>query len=464
MDGISMESKLGLRSGIINETIIPYFIKETLMRAVDVIIKKRDHLALNSEEIHYFVNGLAKGTIPDYQIAAWAMAVLLNGMTDREITDLTLAMAQSGDTLDLSPVVPFTVDKHSTGGVGDKTSLTVAPIVAACGLPVGKMSGRGLGFSGGTLDKIQSIPGYRTNLTPGEFMDQLSEIGIVLTGQSANLAPADGILYALRDVTGTVQSLPLIASSIMSKKLAAGADAILLDVKTGVGAFMQTLEEARALAEIMTAIGRNAKRQVVCLLSDMNQPLGSQVGNALELKEAIEALHGDGPADYLEHCLTVASHMLVLGRRAETLDQARSMAQDAIHSGRAYDKFRQLVTAQGGDIRYVDDLSLLPAAHLIEPLEAPATGYLKTIHAREVGETAVDLGAGRASKSDSIDPAVGITILHKVGDFITQGEPLCWMHANDQEKLAGARTRLMAAHQIVEEEVLPLPLFYDIIQ
>jgi pyrimidine-nucleoside phosphorylase len=434
------------------------------MRAVDVIIKKRDHLALSSEEIHFFVKGLTEGTIPDYQVAAWAMAVLLNGMTDRETTDLTLAMAQSGDTLDLSPVVPFTVDKHSTGGVGDKTSLTVAPIVAACGLPVGKMSGRGLGFSGGTLDKIQSIPGYRTDLTSEEFMDQLSEISIVLTGQSANLAPADGILYALRDVTGTVQSLPLIASSIMSKKLAAGADAILLDVKTGVGAFMQTLEEARALAEIMTAIGRNADRQVVCLLSDMNQPLGSQVGNALELKEAIEALRGDAPADFREHCLTVASHMLVLGKKAEDLTHARSMAQDAINSARAYDKFRQLVDAQGGDIRYVDDLSLLPSAQFMQPLEAPANGYIKTIHAREVGETAVDLGAGRTSKGDSIDPAVGITILHKVGDHVTQGEPLCWIHANDKEKLTAAKNRLLAAHLIVEEEVPPLPLFYDIIQ
>jgi pyrimidine-nucleoside phosphorylase len=294
------------------------------MRAVDVIIKKRDHLALSSEEIHFFVKGLTEGTIPDYQVAAWAMAILLNGMTDRETTDLTLAMAQSGDTLDLSPVVPFTVDKHSTGGVGDKTSLTVAPIVAACGLPVGKMSGRGLGFSGGTLDKIQSIPGYRTDLTPEEFMDQLSDIGIVLTGQSANLAPADGILYALRDVTGTVQSLPLIASSIMSKKLAVGADAILLDVKSGVGAFMQTLDEARTLAEMMTAIGRNANRQVVCLVSDMNQPLGSQVGNALELKEAIETLRGDGPAELSR---TLPDGGITHACAGQTSRQSRSGAQ-----------------------------------------------------------------------------------------------------------------------------------------
>jgi len=258
------------------------------------------------------------------------MAILLNGMTDEETTNLTLAMANSGEWLDLSPVVPVAVDKHSTGGVGDKTSLTVAPIVAACGLAVGKMSGRGLGFSGGTLDKIQSIPGYRVDLTPQEFMEQLARIGIVLTGQSANLAPADGKLYALRDVTGTVQSLPLIASSIMSKKLAAGADAILLDVKSGVGAFMQTLEEARALAVIMTAIGKHSGRKVVCLLSDMNQSLGIQVGNSLELREAVETLKGAGPQDFLEHCLVVSSHMLVLGKKADSLISARDMAQKAL--------------------------------------------------------------------------------------------------------------------------------------
>ena len=434
------------------------------MRAVDIIVKKRDHQELTKEELNFFIAGITDESIPDYQAAAWAMATLLNGMTDRETTDLTLAMAHSGDILDLSAVVPFTVDKHSTGGVGDKTSLTVAPIVAACGLPVGKMSGRGLGFSGGTLDKIQSIPGYRTDLTPDEFLQQLDSIGIVLTGQSANLAPADGKLYALRDVTGTVQSLPLIASSIMSKKLAAGADAIVLDVKSGNGAFMETLDGARALANIMTAIGHHSGRQVVCLLSDMNQPLGHQVGNALELKEAIQALHGKGPEDFMEHCLVVSSHMLLLGSKAPTLEDARKLAQEALNSGRAFEKFLALVEAQNGDTRYVHDLSLLPTARYIEDVPAPRTGYLKTVHAREIGETAVDLGAGRASKKDEIDPAVGITILHKVGDKVEAGETLFTVHANDEARLAAAKQRLLNAHEIVDAPCDPLPLFYGVIQ
>ena len=434
------------------------------MRAVDIIVKKRDHKELTKDEINFFVKGIVDNTIPDYQAASWAMAVLLNGMTDQETTELTLAMANSGDILDLSPVVPFTVDKHSTGGVGDKTSLTVAPIVAACGLPVGKMSGRGLGFSGGTLDKIQSIPGYRTDLSPKEFMEQLDKIGIVLTGQSANLAPADGKMYALRDVTGTVQSLPLIASSIMSKKLAAGADAIVLDVKSGNGAFMETLEDAKALATIMTAIGKLSDRQVVCLLSDMNQPLGHQVGNALELKEAVEALHGNAPEDFMEHCLVVSAHMLVLGSKAKTLEEARDLAQKALGSGKAFEKFIALVKAQSGDPDYVHDLNLLPSAQYIEEVPAPKSGFLKVIHAREVGETAVDLGAGRASKKDKIDPAVGITILHKVGDQVKAEEPLFVVHANDKAKLNAAKERLLNAHHIVDEPCEPLPLFYGVIQ
>lgn len=434
------------------------------MRAVDIIIKKRDHQILTHEEINFFIQGFTKGEIPDYQASALAMAVLLNGMTDEETTDLTLAMANSGEWLDYSSIVPISVDKHSTGGVGDKTTLTVAPIVAACGLPVGKMSGRGLGFSGGTLDKIQSIPGYRVDLSPEEFMRQLTDIGIVLTGQSANLAPADGKMYALRDVTGTVQSLPLIASSIMSKKLAAGADAMVLDVKFGMGAFMQTLEEARALATIMTAIGKHSGRKVVCLLSDMNQPLGQQVGNALELREAIDSLKGIAPADYLEHCLVVASHMLVLGEKASTLLKARSMAEQALNSGSALQKLRQLVIAQGGDVRFVDDLDLLPQATYVETFPAQSTGYIHRIHAREIGESAVDLGAGRLTKQDAIDPAVGITILHKVGDFVNSGESLFIVHANDRQKAENAAQRIQNAHDIQDSPCNPLPLFYGIIE
>ncbi len=320
------------------------------MRAVDIIIKKKDREELTREEIEFFINGYVLGEIPDYQAAAWAMAVVLNGMTPRETTDLTLAIAGSGDTLDLSGVVPIAVDKHSTGGVGDKTTLVVEPLVAACGLPVGKMSGRGLGFSGGTLDKMESIPGYRTDLTTYEFVEQLRSIGLVLTGQTADLAPADGKLYALRDVTGTVQSIPLIASSVMSKKIAAGAHAIVLDVKVGLGAFMENLDEARQLAELMVSIAGLAKRRAVALLSDMNQPLGYAVGNLLELKEALDTYHGGGPPDFLEHCLVVAGHMLALGGQALNEEHGKQIAHQALKDGRGWERFKILVAAQGGDV------------------------------------------------------------------------------------------------------------------
>ena len=433
------------------------------MRAVDIIIKKRDRAELTGDEIDFFIDGLTHGSIPDYQASAWAMAVLLNGMTERETTDLTLAMAHSGETLDLTGVVPIAVDKHSTGGVGDKTTLVVEPIVASCGLPVGKMSGRGLGFSGGTLDKMESIPGYRTNLTREEFLHQLKQIGLVLTGQSGDLAPADGKLYALRDVTGTVPSIPLIASSIMSKKIAAGAQAIVLDVKVGVGAFMETLEDARRLAALMVAIGRLSGRKTVALLSDMNQPLGEAVGNALEVREAIDTLHGSGPADFREHCLIVASHMLNLGQKAPNLQFARQMAEEALESGQAWTLFRQLVHAQGGDLAYVDDPERLPRAALVETVSAARTGYLSGINAREVGETSVELGAGRARKEDPIEHSVGIVIHHKVGDRVEKGQPLFTIHANDPAKLKKARARLLAAHQWSDSPCDPLPLFYQVV-
>ncbi len=330
------------------------------MRAVDIIIKKRDKGVLTREEIDFFVEGFTRGDIPDYQAAAFAMAVMLNGMNAEETTYLTLAMARSGEVLDLTGVVDFVVDKHSTGGVGDKTTLVVEPAVATCGLPVGKMSGRGLGFTGGTLDKLESIPGYRTDLSTEEFIQQLKEIGLVLTGQSKDLAPADGKLYALRDVTGTVPSIPLIASSVMSKKIAGGAHAIVLDVKVGLGAFMETLESARELSRLMVDIGRLSGRKVVALLSDMNQPLGQAVGNALELKEAIDTLHGGGPEDFREHCLVVASHMLKVGGKAASLEEARQMVERVIAEGKAWEKFRQLVAAQGGDVSYVDHPEKLP--------------------------------------------------------------------------------------------------------
>jgi len=431
------------------------------MRAVDIIINKRDKKQLTTAEIEFFVRGFTNGEIPDYQASAFAMAVMLNGMTPTETTDLTLAMAHSGQVLDLSKVVDIAVDKHSSGGVGDKTSISVMPMVAACGLPVGKMSGRGLGFSGGTLDKLESIPGYRVDMTTEEFKKQLKEKGIVLTGQSLDLAPADGKMYALRDVTGTVPSIPLIASSIMSKKIAAGAQAIVLDVKTGLGAFMQTLDEARELADLMVAIGRLAGRKTVALLSDMNQPLGAAVGNALEVLEAIETLRGGGPVDFREHCLHVAAHVLMLGKRAKDLNEGRVMAEKSIADGSALEKLRVLVQAQGGDVSYVDDASKFELAKYVEVVNAPRSGFISQVHARIVGEASVALGAGRAKKGDTVDHAVGFVIHKKVGDKVQKGEPLVEIHANDEDKLAEARKALLVAHQIVAEIVPPLPLFYE---
>lgn len=431
------------------------------MRAVDLIIKKRDKLELSQPEIDFFIRGFTNGGIPDYQASAFAMAVLLNGMTPSETAHLTLAMANSGQRLDLSGIVDIAVDKHSSGGVGDKTSLAVLPMVAACGLPVGKMSGRGLGFSGGTLDKLESIPGYRVDLTTDEFKQQLKEKGLVLTGQSLDLAPADGKLYALRDVTGTVPSIPLIASSIMCKKIAAGAQAILLDVKTGLGAFMETLERARELANLMVDIGHLAGRKTVALLSDMNQPLGLAVGNALEVAEAIDTLHGGGPADFRKHCLHVSAHLLVLGKRAKDLNAGRAMAEKSLSDGGAWEKFRVLVEAQGGDLAFVDDPAKLPRAGLIEAVKAPGSGFISQVHARAVGEAAVALGAGRAKKGDPIDHAVGFVIRKKVGDRVEKGELLFEIHANDPEKLVEARKSVLSAHIFSDESVSPLPLFYE---
>jgi pyrimidine-nucleoside phosphorylase len=431
------------------------------MRAVDIIIKKRDKGELTHAEIEFFIKGFVAGDIPDYQASAFAMAVLLNGMTPHETKDLTLAMAHSGQMMDLRDVVDIAVDKHSSGGVGDKTTLTVLPTVAACGLPVGKMSGRGLGFSGGTLDKLESIPGYRVNLSTDEFKKQLKEKGVVLAGQSLDLAPADGKMYALRDVTGTVQSIPLIASSIMCKKLAAGAQAILLDVKTGLGAFMETLDEARVLANLMVDIGKLAGRDVVALLSDMNQPLGFAVGNSLEVIEAIDALKGGGPADFREHCLHVSAHMLVLGKRAKDLDEGRVMAEKAIANGSAFEKFRVLVQAQGGDVSFVDDPAKFPRAKFVEVVNASRSGFISQVQARSVGEASVTLGAGRAKKSDAVDHAVGFVIHKKVGDPVQKGEPLFTIHANDEAKLAEAREVVLAAHSFSDTVVPPLPLFYE---
>ncbi len=434
------------------------------MRAVDIIIKKRDKYELSTEEINFFIKGLTRNEIPDYQVSAWAMAILLNGMTDQETTDLTMAIANSGEVLDLSNVVPIEVDKHSTGGVGDKTTLVAEPLVSACGLPVGKMSGRGLGFTGGTLDKIESIPGFRVNLSQEEFIRLLRDEGIVLAGQSGDLAPADGKLYALRDVTGTVQSIPLIASSVMSKKIAGGAQGIVLDVKVGTGAFMKNLDEARQLSQLMVAIGRLSKRKVVALLSDMNQPLGNAVGNALEVKEAINTLKGKGPADFTEHCLTVASHMLVVGEKAGDLSQARQMAEGALFNGSGLAQFRKMVKNQGGDVSYVDQPEKLPQAPIVREVRSPKSGHLSWIDALTIGEASVEMGAGRAKKEDTIDHAVGIIIHNKVGNHVEKGDILFTLHAKDEKSCQKAEEQILSAYKWSAEKCEALPLFYEVIQ
>ena len=416
------------------------------MKAVDVIIKKRDGHALSRQEIDFFIQGYTRGNSPDYQAAAWAMAVLWRGMTRQETVDLTLSMAQSGATMDLHDVAAVVVDKHSTGGVGDKTTIVVAPLVAACGLPVGKMSGRGLGFSGGTLDKLEAIPGYDTALSVERFKAQLRQIGVVVSGQTCELAPADGKLYALRDVTGTVPSLPLIASSIMSKKIAAGADAIVLDVKVGRGAFMTTLDDATSLAQTMVDIGKGVGRRVSAVLSDMDQPLGRAVGNALEVVEALDTLRGRGPADLVEHCLVTGAEMLVLGGVAEDPASARRLLVDALQSGHALSKFYDWVAAQGGSLSVLGEPPTMQAAPIIRTVGAPRSGFVASIDAMAVGLAAVELGAGRSQKGDKIDHAVGVVLEAKVGNEMRVGDALFSVHANGEAAFERARARLSAAY------------------
>jgi pyrimidine-nucleoside phosphorylase len=433
------------------------------MRAVDIIARKRDGLALSAEEIDFFVQGFTRGKIPDYQVSAWLMAILLRGMDRQETIDLTMSMVRSGEELKLEDIAPFVADKHSTGGVGDKTTLVVAPLVAATGIRVGKMSGRGLGFTGGTLDKLESIPGYRSDLTVSEFRSQLKSVGIVVTGQSADLAPADGKLYALRDVTATVQSLPLIASSIMSKKIAAGANGIVLDVKVGHGAFMQTDREGQDLASLMVYIGRKLGRRVRAIISDMSQPLGLAVGNALELREALDTLNSRGPADFRHHCLTVASQLLLLAGHTQDAGEGQTELAALLDNGQALAKFREWISAQGGDIVYIDNPERLPAARYVREISAPRSGYVAALNAREVGLTSMLLGGGRAKKGDRIDHAVGIVLGAKIGDEVAEGQTLLTIHANDEAKLAGAKQRLLAAYEWSNEPVGPPPLLHTIV-
>jgi len=433
------------------------------MRATDIIAKKRDGLPLSAAEIEWFITEYTAGNLPDYQASALMMAIYIRGMNRREAVDLTLTMARSGDMLDIHSAVDFVLDKHSSGGVGDKTTLVVLPLVVACGVPVGKMSGRALGFSGGTLDKMESIPGWRAELTTEEFLSHLREYKIVLCGQTGDLAPADRKLYALRDVTATVGTLPLVAASIMSKKLAAGADGIVLDVKVGRGAFMPTPEKARELATLMVQVGVDAGRKMVALLSDMNQPLGRTVGNALEVKEAIETLRGGGAPDFREHSLEIAAHMLTLAGAAGDLQEARALCIARLADGSAWEQFRVLVRAQGGEVAAVDDPTRLPAASLVEPVLAPRAGFVTVVDAQVVGKTSMALGTGRERKEDSIDYGVGVEVLVKVGDRVEQDAPLFIVHANRPERLAQARESLLAAVEWSDEPVEPLPLFYGVI-
>jgi pyrimidine-nucleoside phosphorylase len=416
------------------------------MSILDIIAKKRDGLSLSTEEISWFVKKVTDGTIPDYQIAALLMAIVIRGMDHDETVALTLAMAHSGQVLDLSDITPYALDKHSTGGVGDKTTLVVLPLVASCGVKVAKMSGRGLGLTGGTLDKLESIKGYNVNLSEAEFRDLAKRNGIVLAGQSGDLAPADGVLYKLRDVTGTVQSLPLIVSSIMSKKIAAGAKGIVLDVKVGNGAFMKTLPEGLALANAMVDIGSEAGRDMVAVVTDMNQPLGEAVGNALEIREVIDTLNGGGPHDFREHCLTIAGHMLWLAGRGEKwtdYDRIQAQLVDFLDDGKAFATFRDMVEAQGGDVDMVDDPSLLPQAKFVEPVRAVNQRYVAGVHAETIARVAFDLGGGRATKADAIDHAVGVMVHVKVGDEVAPGQEILTLHANDRDKLQRA---LSVAH------------------
>jgi pyrimidine-nucleoside phosphorylase len=433
------------------------------MRAVDIIAHKRDGLVLSAEEIDFFVQGFCRGTILDYQVAAWLMAIRLRGMDRQETTDLTMAIVRSGTQLDLRDIASFVADKHSTGGVGDKTTLVVAPLVAAAGVHVGKISGRGLGFTGGTLDKLEAIPGFRADLSPAEFRSQLGSIGIVVTGQSVELAPADGKLYALRDVTATVKSPPLIASSIMSKKIAAGANGVVLDVKVGRGAFMETEQEAVDLASLMVDIGHGVGLRVRAVISDMNQPLGSAVGNALELREALDTLQGQGPADFREHCLVIGAQMLLLTSRFRDEAEAIERLETILDGGQALEKFRAWISAQGGDKAYVDAPQRLPTATCIQEVSAPRSGYVAGLDAREVGLTAMLLGGGRARKSDAIDHTVGVELCKKVGDQVEAGKPLLTIHANDCAQVAGARQRLLAAYRWSDEPVQPSPLIHQIV-
>lgn len=433
------------------------------MRTYDIIQKKRDGLELTSGEINFLIEGFTKGSIPDYQMAAFTMAVYFQGMNARETADLTMAMVNSGDRIDLSPIPGLKVDKHSTGGVGDKTTIILGPLVAAAGVPVAKMSGRGLGHTGGTIDKLESIPGFNTQLEQQRFLDNVKKHHIAIVGQSGNLTPADKKLYALRDVTATVDSIPLIASSVMSKKLASGANAIVLDVKAGSGAFMKNVEDALALGKAMVDIGTETGRETMAVVSDMNQPLGYAIGNALEIKEAIDTLKGQGPKDLTELCLVLGSFMLQLAGKVQTPDEGRSLLFDLLNNGVALDKFRELVSAQDGNSEVIDNTELLPKARKEIHVVAPRAGFVQEIKTDSVGIAAMILGAGRETKESKIDLSVGIILNKKIGDTVEKGETIAVLHANDEGVAQDASEVLIKAYTISENKPFPVKLIHGIV-
>ena len=434
------------------------------MNVQDLIIKKRNGLELNREEIDFLVQGISDGSIPDYQVSAWAMAVYFQGMDERETRDLALAMAYSGEVADLSAVSGITVDKHSTGGVGDKTTMVVIPLVAAAGVPVAKMSGRGLGHTGGTIDKFESIPGFKVELSHQQFVEQVNQVKAAVISQSGNLVPADKRLYAIRDVTGTVESIPLIASSIMSKKLASGSHGIVLDVKVGTGAFMKKQEEAVRLARAMVEIGRGAGRQVVAVITDMNQPLGQTVGNSLEVQEAIDTLRGEGPADLEELSIVLAAHMLVLGGMYSDSDSAINGTREMLDSGQALNKFRQMIIAQGGILDFDQPDYGLPMARFKAEVRADKDGYVSGLNALEVGKTAMLLGAGRERLGDNIDYTAGVKMAKKYADYVTAGEVIATVYSNDKARIDAAGSRLLNAYQFSNHRPTPRPLLIETIK
>ncbi len=432
-----------------------------MIRAAELIQRKRDGEELPDEELAELILGYARGDVPDYQLAAFCMAVFFRGLSERETFVLTDAMVRSGETIDLgSALGRKVVDKHSTGGVGDKTSLAVAPIVAACGVPLGKMSGRGLGHTGGTLDKLESIPGFRTELALDEFVAQVREVGVAIIGQTADLVPADKLLYALRDVTATVDQLSLIAASIMSKKIAGGAQAMVLDVKVGDGAFMRSLETARELAETMIALGRRAGREVVCILTDMDQPLGAAVGNALEVKEALDTVRGQGPTDFSALVLDACGKLLALSDLGVDEAEGRRRAAEAVADGSAESVWRRWIEAQGG----TPDESALPAAPVVRELPAPAGGYVQRLGATRVGNAAVHLGAGRRTKEDTVDHAVGIVCHAKRGDRVEAGQPLASVHARDETAADVAAREVLAAYELGSEPPPERPVLLEVVR